>query len=433
MNLKNNDPRIYNLINNDLKRQKENLILIPSENFTSKAVREAEGSVVMHKYSEGQIEKRYYEGNEIIDQIESVCKKRALKTFNLDSRWHVNVQPYSGSIANLSVYNALIKPGDKIMGMYLFDGGHLSHGWKYKDKPISFSSKVYEVAYYHVNSDTGIFDYNEVEKIAFHEKPQILISGGTAYPREIDHQRLSKIAEKINAYYVADIAHEAGLVAAGVNQSPFPFADVVTMTTHKTLRGPKGALIFCKKEFADVIDRSVFPGIQGGPINNTIAAIAVCLKEAQFRSFKTYAKQVIFNAKALAQELGKYQFKLVSGGTDKHLILIDLQNKKISGRYAARALSLAGITTNKNTIPNEKGSPANPSGIRIGTPAVTTRGMKEKEMGIIASIINEVINEAKLYTDLDFEKFEKKAASLKRIQDIKKKVKSLCLKFPLPE
>lgn len=442
MKLAQADPQLYKLIEKEFLRQQEGLQLIPSENYTSAAVREALGSVLTHKYSEGQIAKRYYEGNAVIDEIEALCKERALTAFGLDKdKWHVNVQALAGSNANLAVYNALINPGEKIMGMYLFDGGHLSHGWQYKGKKITLSSKIYQVAYYHVDPKSGMFNYDEVEQVARSEKPKILISGGTAYPREIDHKKLSDIAKKVGAYYMADIAHEAGLVAGGANGSPFPYADIVTMTTHKTLRGPRGALIFCKSEFASSIDRSVFPGLQGGPFNHCIAAIAVCLKEAHTQEFKQYAKQVVLNAKALAHELMALGFNLISGGTDKHLILIDLRNKKVPSKLAARALDKAYITLNCNTIPGEPNSPMNPSGLRLGTPTVTTRGMKEKEMKIIAELINKVILAIQPlshrtigpldHSEIDI--FNKKISSSNEIKQVKNEVKLLCDKFPLPE
>ncbi len=424
------DLQIKKLIQKEQKRVSKTLQLIPSENFTSKAVREVLSSVLVHKYSEGQVGKRYYEGNEYIDEVEKLAKKRALKAFDLNDDWHVNVQAYSGSIANLAVYNALLKPGEKIMSMYLTDGGHLSHGWQYKGKKISLSSKIYNVAYYHVDPQTGKFDYEEVATIAKEEKPQMIISGGTAYPREIDYKALSRIAQEIGAYYMADIAHEAGLVAGEVSESPFPYADVVTMTTHKTLRGPRGALIFCRKKYAEEIDRSVFPGIQGGPHNHTIGAIAVCLEEANKKAFKDYANRIVKNAKALADELKTHNFKLVSDGTDKHLILIDLRNKKINGTHAAKALQLAGITLNKNTIPGEPGSPFNPSGIRLGTPTVTTQGMKEAEMKKVAKWINEAIELARPFTNLAVKQFETKVSNHKKIKRIRSEVKSLCKKFP---
>lgn len=430
--LKKTDPQVAQLIKDEFERQNHKLQLIPSENFTSRSVREAVGSVVMHKYSEGQVGKRYYEGNQVIDKLEKLCKERALEAFDLDKTWHANVQAHAGSLANLAVYNALLTPGDKIMGMYLFDGGHLSHGWKYKDRPISLSSKIYEPVYYHVDSKTGRFDYGTIERIAQKRKPKMLISGGTAYPREIDHKRMAYIAKKIDAYYLADIAHEAGLIIAGINQTPFPYADVVTMTTHKTLRGPKGAIIICKKDIADLIDRSVFPGIQGGPMNHSIAGIAVALKESQQKDFIQYAKQVISNAQELGAELERYGFKLLSGGTDKHLLLIDLRTKKMTGQYASWALDYVGITLNRNTIPGEPGSPFNPSGLRLGTPTVTTRGMKESEMKKIAKWINETIELTTEFTNLEFDMFRRRVKKIDELQLIREDVKKLCKQFPLP-
>lgn len=426
--------KISRLLEKEFQRQNESLQLIPSENYTSKAVRDAVGSVAMHKYSEGQIGKRYYEGNSNIDRIEEICKTRALDVFELDkNEWHVNVQALSGSIANLAVYNALLEPGkDKIMSMYLFDGGHLSHGWKYKNRKVTLSSKLFESVYYHVDPETGEFDYDEVSKIARRENPSILISGGTAYPREIDHRKLAKIAHSIDAFYLADIAHEAGLVAGKANKSPFKHADVVTMTTHKTLRGPRGALIFCREEFSKKIDRSVFPGLQGGPFNNNIAGIAVALKEAQTEEFSNYAEQVVKNAKTLAEELKKNGFKLISDGTDKHLILINISTLGVSSSVLAYALNTAGITLNKNTIPNEPNSPMNPSGLRLGTPTATTRGMKEEEIKLIAQLFNEAIE-----TTVQIANDNSEADLLVSIENspnlatIRNGVRDLCLKYPL--
>ena len=390
--LKKIDSQISKLIAREQQRQREQLQMIPSENYASKAVMEAVGSCLMNKYSEGQVGKRYYQGNNIIDEIEALCKKRALKAFGLDSKkWGVNVQALSGTPANLAVETALLEPGEKIMAMYLFDGGHLSHGWMYKNKKITFTSKVFQIVYYHVDPTTNVFNYDEVEQIASKGKPRLIITGGTAYPREINYKRMSIIAKKAGAYYLADIAHEAGLISAGVNKSPFPYADIVTMTTHKTLRGPRGALIFSKKELAERIDKAVFPGLQGGPHNHTIAGIAVCLHEAVTPSFKKYAKQVVMNAQTLAGELMRLGYDVVSGGTDKHLVLVDLRNKNISGKTAAVALETANIIMNANTVPFDTASPMNPSGLRMGTPSITTRGMKEKEMKKIAGWIHEVI------------------------------------------
>lgn len=409
MTLKQIDRNVYNLIKLEEERQKENLQMIPSENYTSKAVREAVGSVLMHKYSEGQIGKRYYQGNKLIDKIETLAKTRALKLFGLNPKeWAVNVQAVTGSIANFAVLTALLEPGDKILSMNLFDGGHLSHGWK-----ANFSSKIFNVNFYTTNPKTRILNYDKVRKQAGKFKPKIIISGGTAYPREINHKKMGEIAKSVGAYYLADVAHEAGLVAAKVNVSPFEHADVITMTTRKTLRGPVGALIFCKKELEEKINKAVFPGLLGGPQNHSIAGIAVALKEARTKAFEKYAKQTVTNAKTLAKELKKYGFDVVSGGTDKHLVLVDLRNKNTDGSKVAEDLEKAGIIVNKNTVPKETASPFHPSGIRLGTPALTSRGMKEKGMKIIAKWINIVVENPQ------------------KALEIKKDVKKLCAKFPI--
>lgn len=456
-NLKKSDKQIYNLLKKEEERQQYKIQLIPSENFTSPAVREVVGSIIMHKYSEGQIKERYYEGNENVDEIETLCKERARKVFKLPKDWHVNVQALAGSNANIAVYNAILKPGDTILSMYLPDGGHLSHGWSWPDlgldgeinkrvykgtnKIISLVSKFYKIIQYKVDSKTKLFNYDEIEQIAKQSNPKLIISGGTAYPREINHKRLSQIAHNIKSYYLADIAHEAGLVAAGVNKSPVGIADVVTLTTHKTLRGPRGAIILCRQELVEAINKSVFPGIQGGPFDNNIAGIAVCLKEAQNKQFKEYAIQTVKNARKLSQELIKYDFDILTGGTDKHLIVIDLRNKgllvgknqkNLPGRYIARALDIAGITLNKNTVPYDTGNAINPSGIRLGTPTVTTRGMKEKEMEKIAEWINKVTELSRTYLDLEFEEFGKEVSKDKNINKIREEVKKLCEKYLLP-
>ncbi len=394
MNLQQTDPEIYDLIQAEDARQHDELEMIPSENFVSDAVREAVGSVLMNKYSEGRPGKRYYQGNRIIDQIESLVEKRALAVFNLDpSVWHVNLQCPTGSIANFAVYAAMLQPGERMLGMSLYDGGHLSHGWKLPDgKKISFTSKIYDSHFYNVDPKTRVFDYEQIAKRAQAVKPKILISGGTAYPREIDHAKMREIADSVGAYYMADIAHEAGLVAAGVNSSPFPHAHVVTMTTRKTLRGPIGAMVFIRSEFADSLDFNIFPGLQGGPMNHSIAGIGVALHEAMQPEFKIYAAQVIKNAQVLASELMKAGFDVISGGTDKHLVLIDLRNKNITGKDAALALEKIGIIANKNTVPGETGKPWNPSGLRLGTPALTTRGIVEKDMIKIAQQIIDVLH-----------------------------------------
>ncbi len=439
--------KISELISKEQKRQRETLMMIPSENYTYPEVRQALGSVLMHKYSEGYPGKRYYQGNEFVDQIERICQEEALKTFGLNpDKWSVNVQGYSGSPANLAILNALLEPGEKLMAMYLYDGGHLSHGWKYQDRKITLSSKIYDVNFYFVDTKTGKFDYSQIQKQAEKIKPKLIISGGTAYAPEIDHKKLFHIAKKVGAYYLADVSHEAGLIAGGVNQSPFfptgpsAYADVVMMTTHKTLRGPRGALIFSKKgELSEKIDASVFPGLQGGPHNHTIAGITIALQKAQTREFKNYAKQIIKNAKILAAELKKYNFKLVSNGTDKHLILIDLRQQKINGWFAAWALEAAGIIVNRSTVPGDTASPYYPSGIRLGTPAITTRGMKEKEMKQIAKWFFDVIKyigEKQIPEDKEkrseiLKSFKQEIFTDKFLINIKKEVLQLCKQFKI--
>lgn len=398
--LQQTDPEIYDLITAEDKRQHTELEMIPSENFVSDAVKEAVGSVLMNKYSEGQPFKRYYQGNKYIDEIESLVEKRALQAFGLEENtWHVNVQPVTGSIANLAVYAAILKPGDKMLAMSLYDGGHLSHGWKLPDtgKPISFTARIFDTHFYAVDPKTRVFDYDSIFSRAKEVKPQILISGGTAYPRQIDHKKMREIADAVGAYYMADIAHEAGLVAAHVNDSPFPYAHVVTMTTRKTLRGPIGAMIFANKnlfknfDVAEAINFAVFPSLQGGPQNHSIAGIGVALREAMTPEFKVYAEQVIKNAQTLAAELNKAGFDIVSGGTDKHLVLVDLRSRGWNGKDAAIALEKIGIIANKNTVPGETGKPWNPSGLRLGTPALTTRGYKEKDFIKIAQKISKTL------------------------------------------
>lgn len=448
-NLMKQDPSVYKILKKEEKKQQEKLSMIPSENFASRAVREAVGSVFMNKYSEGYPKARYYEGNYNIDDLELLAIERARKLFKLPTDWDVNVQALSGSPANLAVYIGLLKPGDKIMGMYLPDGGHLSHGWSYSpnrdsaefvpnvmfyaggNRKVNVTSKFYEAVQYKTDPKTKLLDYDEIEKIAKKEKPKMIITGGTAYPREIDYKRMSQIAKSVGAYYLADIAHEAGLIGGGAMKSPVGFADVVTMTTHKTLRCNRGAIILAKSELMKKINRAIFPGLQGGPHNHSIAGIAVGLSEALEPGFKLYAKQVVINARALASELSKYGFEIVSGGTDKHLVLIDLTNKGVFGKKYARALDHAGIIANMNTMPQEKRPPADPSALRVGTPWITTRGMKEKEMKIIASWMNDVMEIIKPWTDMEFESFEKKVKSNKQILGIAKDVRILCLKFPL--
>lgn len=385
--LADDDPELAELLRQESIRQSDKLSLIPSENHASKAVLEATGSVLTNKYSEGYPGKRYYEGQQVIDQVETLAVDRAKRLFGVE---HANVQPYSGSPANLAVYLAFLKPGEKVMGMALPMGGHLTHGWNVSATGIWFQS-----VHYGVRKETGRVDFNEVREIAKRERPRLLFCGGTAIPREIDFHTFAEIAHEVEAILVADIAHIAGLIAGGAHPSPVGFADVISTTTHKTLRGPRGAMLMSTAEHAQPLDKAVFPGLQGGPHNHTTAAIAVCLREASTESFKSYARQVVANAKALAQTLIERGFDLVSGGTDNHLILIDLTSKEILGKQAAKALDRAGLVTNYNTVPFDPRKPFNPSGLRLGTPAVTTRGLGTYEMHRIGRWIDEAITAAK--------------------------------------
>lgn len=393
--IKKTDKQIAALIEKERKRQNNTIDLIPSENIVSKAVMEALGSSLTNKYSEGYPGKRYYAGNAVIDTIESLVHERARIAFGLSDRWHINTQALSGSPANMAAYYALLKQGDRILGMSLTFGGHLTHGWK-----VNFSGMLYKATQYTVKRN-GYIDYAEVRALARKSKPKIIVAGATAYPRIIDFKKFADIAKEVDAYLMVDMAHLAGLVAAKVHPSPFSYADIVTTTTHKTLRGPRGALIFgnkdskkAKKEgvkMGSAIDKAVFPTLQGGPHDNQTAAIAVALKEASSAKFKAYGAQVVKNAKALAKELTKLKYDLVSGGTDNHLMLVDLSNKDISGRIAQDRLEEAGIIVNRNTVPYDTRSPFDPSGIRIGTPSVTTRGMKEKDMKRIAILMDQAM------------------------------------------
>jgi glycine hydroxymethyltransferase len=381
--LKRTDPEIYQLIKDEERYQIESVRLIPSENYVSKAVLEATGSILTNKYSEGYAGRRYYEGQRYIDQIEAVVAGRAKALFGAE---HANVQPYSGSPANLAVYFALLKPGEGLMGLALPHGGHLTHGWD-----VSITGTFWRPIRYVVERENQLIDYDAVRDLARKERPRIIVTGATAYPRQFDFKAFSEIAKEVDAYLLADISHIAGLVVAGAHPDPVPFADVVTTTTHKTLRGPRGAMIMCRNELAEKIDKAVFPGLQGGPHNHTTAAIGVALKEAATPAFKEYGHQVVRNAKAMAAELIERGFNLVSGGTDNHLILVDLTNKKVIGKKAAQALDRAGIVCNYNTVPYDPRKPFSPSGIRLGTPSVTSRGMKEPEMRRIAAWIDEAI------------------------------------------
>jgi glycine hydroxymethyltransferase len=402
------DPDVAKAIKNEELRQHEGLELIASENFVSEAVLEAAGSVFTNKYAEGYPGKRYYGGCEFADVVENLARDRAKELFGAE---HANVQPHSGSSANMAAYAAIIQPGDVIMGLDLAHGGHLTHGHK-----LSFSGKTYKIVSYGVSKDTETIDYDELEKTAVREHPKMIIGGGSAYPRIIDFKRMREIADKVGALYLVDMAHFAGLVAGGAHPSPVPHAHVVTTTTHKTLRGPRSGMILCKADYAAAVDKSVFPGCQGGPLVHIMAAKAVCFREALQPSFKDYAAQIVKNAKVLAQTLADDGYRIISGGTDTHLMLIDVFSKGMFGSEAEKALGEAGITVNKNAIPFDTNPPMKPSGIRIGTPAMTTRGMKEAEMKQIGHWITEALNN------------RADAAVLKKIRG---QVLELCEQFPL--
>ena len=378
------DPEVATAIDNEARRQHEGLELIASENFVSEAVLEAAGSVFTNKYAEGYPGKRYYGGCEFTDVVEELARERAKKLFGAE---HANVQPHSGSQANMGAFFAVLQPGDTILGLNLAHGGHLTHGHH-----LNFSGKTYKVIPYGVTKETETIDYDELEKIAEKERPKLIIGGGSAYPRIIDFARMRQIADKIGALYLVDMAHFAGLVAGGAHPSPVPHAHIVTSTTHKTLRGPRAGMILSKQEFAAAIDKVVFPGIQGGPLVHIVAAKAVCFLEAMQPSFREYARQIVANAKVLAEGLAGEGFRIISGGTDTHLMLVDVFAKGMFGSEAEKALGEAGITVNKNAIPFDVNPPMKPSGVRVGTPAVTTRGMKEPEMRQIAHFIAEALN-----------------------------------------
>lgn len=400
------DNEVYSACESELERQQRNIELIASENIVSKAVLLATGSVLTNKYAEGYPSKRYYGGCQCVDVVEEIARNRAKELFKAE---HVNVQPHSGANANLAVFFALLNPGDTVMGMNLQQGGHLSHG-----SPVNISGKYFNVVPYGVDESTARIDYDEMERIALECKPKLIVAGASAYSRVIDFPRCREIADKVGAYLMVDMAHIAGLVAAGVHPSPVPYADIVTTTTHKTLRGPRGGMILCKEQFAKQIDKAVFPGTQGGPLMHIIAAKAVALGEALTEEFKNYQKQVVKNAAVLADELMKHGIDIVSGGTDNHLMLLDLRNKGITGKELEHRLDEVRITANKNTIPNDPQSPFVTSGLRIGTPAVTTRGFKEPEMELIAGWISDIIN--------DFDGNKDRVLS---------EVQSVCERFPL--
>ena len=405
-NLKQVDPEIFEVLNKEVNRQKFNLELIASENFVSPEVLEAQGSVLTNKYAEGYPGKKYYGGCKYIDIIENLAIERAKIIFNAE---HANVQPHSGSQANMAVYFSVLEIGDTILAMNLSHGGHLTHG-----SPVNFSGRFYNIIPYGVDKETEQIDYDHLRSLAIESKPKMIVCGASAYPREIDFAAFRSIADEVGAYLMADIAHIAGLVVAGLHKDPIPHCHFVTTTTHKTLRGPRGGLILCKEEYAKKINKTIFPGIQGGPLMHVIAAKAVCFKEAMTDEFKTYQKQIIDNAQAMAKKFRELGIRLVSDGTDNHLMLLDLRNKGITGKQADRALEDAGITVNKNTIPFDPQSPFVTSGIRIGTPAATTRGMKEKEMELIAVLINKVISNVE---------------NQEVIQAVRAEVRELCGKF----
>jgi glycine hydroxymethyltransferase len=409
-NIQKQDPLVYEIIKREEQRQKEGIELIASENYVSAAVLEAMGSVLTNKYSEGYPGKRYYGGNEIIDQAESLAMKRAQELFDAE---HVNVQPLSGNPANLAVYMALLNPGDKVLGFSLDQGGHLSHG-----HPLNFSGKLYTIVPYFTKKETEVIDMDEVEEIALREKPKMILAGFSAYSRDFNWKRFKAIADKVGAFTFADIAHVAGLIAGKQLENPVPYFDVVSTTTHKTLRGPRGAIIMCKEKFAAAIDKSVFPGVQGGPHDHINAAKAVAFGEALKPEFQEYSKQIIKNAKALASALQIRGYRIISGGTDNHLMLVDMfGSKQITGKEAEKTLEAVGISVNKNMIPFDSRKPLDPSGVRLGTPALTTRGCKEVDMETVAQLMDEALqsraNEAKLSA-------------------IKEKVKEFSLKFPVP-
>ena len=378
------DPQVAHAIDNEVRRQHEGLELIASENFVSEAVLEAAGSVFTNKYAEGYPGKRYYGGCEFTDVVEELARERAKKLFGAE---HANVQPHSGSQANQAAYAAILQPGDTILGLNLAHGGHLTHG-----HPLNFSGKTYKIVPYGVTRETETIDYDELERIATEARPKLIIGGGSAYPRIIDFARMRQIADKVGALYLVDMAHFAGLVAGGAHPSPVPHAHIVTSTTHKTLRGPRSGMILSKQEFAAAIDKTVFPGTQGGPLVHIIAAKAVCFLEASLPSFRDYARQIVANAKVMAETLAADGYRIVSGGTDTHLMLVDVFAKGMLGSEAEKALGVAGITVNKNAIPFDTNPPMKPSGIRIGTPAMTTRGMKEAEMRQISHWIAEALD-----------------------------------------
>ena len=405
-NVKKVDEEVYALMEKELNRQQKGIELIASENFASEAVMEAMGSYLTNKYAEGYPGKRYYGGCYVVDEIEDIARNRAKELFGAE---HANVQPHAGSQANMAVYFTILKPGDTVLGMDLSHGGHLTHG-----SPVNFSGRLFNFVSYGVDKETERINYDEVRKIALECKPKLIVAGASAYARIIDFKKFREIADEVGAYFMVDMAHIAGLVAAGLHPSPVPYADFVTSTTHKTLRGPRGGLILCKEKYAKDLDKNIFPGMQGGPLMHVIAGKAVCFKEALDPSFKKYMTKVVNNCRVLGEELVIRGFKLVSDGTDNHLILVDLNNKDVTGKEVENLLDTIGVTVNKNTVPNETRSPFVTSGIRIGTAAVTTRGFEEEDMKVIAEIIDEAI--------------QNREGDLSTLRE---KVEALCDKHPL--
>lgn len=405
-NVKKVDEEVYALMEKELNRQQKGIELIASENFASEAVMEAMGSYLTNKYAEGYPGKRYYGGCYVVDEIEDIARNRAKELFGAE---HANVQPHAGSQANMAVYFTILKPGDTVLGMDLSHGGHLTHG-----SPVNFSGRLFNFVSYGVDKETERINYDEVRKIALECKPKLIVAGASAYARIIDFKKFREIADEVGAYFMVDMAHIAGLVAAGLHPSPVPYADFVTSTTHKTLRGPRGGLILCKEKYAKDLDKNIFPGMQGGPLMHVIAGKAVCFKEALDPSFKKYMTKVVNNCRVLGEELVNRGFKLVSDGTDNHLILVDLNNKDVTGKEVENLLDTIGVTVNKNTVPNETRSPFVTSGIRIGTAAVTTRGFEEEDMKVIAEIVDEAI--------------QNREGDLSTLRE---KVEALCDKHPL--
>jgi len=445
--LKDSDPEIFGLIAKESIRQIEGLELIASENFTSEAVLEALGTHLTNKYSEGLPGKRYYGGNEVIDQIENLCIKRALECFHLNpTEWGANVQPYSGSPANFAVYTGLLKPHDRVMGLDLLSGGHLTHGYQTIDKKISATSIYFETMPYQVNSETGFIDYNKLEEHALLFRPKLIICGASAYPRDFDYPRLRKIADSVKAYLMADIAHISGLVATGELANPFIYCDIVTTTTHKTLRGPRAGIIFFRRgkkkegdkevdyDLEDKINAAVFPGVQGGPHNNVVAAIAVALKEATTPEYKAYCAQVKKNAKKLAETLLGHGYILASGGTDTHLVLWNLKPKDITGSKMEKLFDLVNITANKNTLPTDK-SALYPYGIRLGTPALTSRGFKEEDFIIVGNFLHRAVQiglEVQSKSGKSLKEFVAACEENAAVKELKEEVRQFAKKFPMP-